>query len=753
MKLKSARKSTLSAIFFRHKLAVSLSFATLLALFCSFASLPEVEAQDADIASQDIVRNGGLEMGVKAGYGKIVISSFAGSWVPFRIAVANRGEPVTGKLIVRTESPPSPNAQLREYVKAVQLATGSRQLHEIAAFINSNHRDTEIVLVAKGAEVIKTTVKVDRVSWSNDELQMGVVDTDQTSLNNISSVEVMRPQNRQLFKAVSPHDDDDSSTGAQSGQQSSVAQNTNQPGPPRQRGGFSSNRPGPKVQPVVISSEDLPVDYVSYDSLDALVLADAPLGQLSEQQVRAIKNWIASGGLLIVTGGADFAGMRAVGLDSLLPVNLHGSVTTTSLEELSATYGRFESDDPTLVMSATSKSGARVLLGNADRVIAGETSYGSGTVRFVAINQKLNPYRGWNGAKYLWNDLLVAAAESMPGQRNWLARGGRGRGGTSNIQDFLYNLAEIKPPSANYFIFFLLAYVLAVGPLNYLILCWTKKLDWAWVTIPAVVILFTVTSIAVAQIRRGGSSIATDVSLVEVHQRDRLARAINWMMIMPSYKGEQQINIEGHDTFATDMADGFGSRATTSGSIEVERDAKGFALSAPMNTWSSAMFKFRSISEIPSLLVSASQAGDSQVAVRNLGTDTITGAVYISAAGISDPFDLAPGEEKQVALNSLQSLTPNSQQPAPVFSSWYANKLDEAGSHRELFENLSNMLDREIGGQDVFREGFFAGSDMSKTLKRLERPLIIGFVEKNPVPMNFGGSINRRSKSLYVIHL
>lgn len=746
MNLRSTQKQLYFAFFLRHKLATSAILIAFLMLSCHLFTFSTVEAQDADIPSQDVVRSGGIEMAVKAGYGKIAISNFAGAWVPFRITIANRGEPLSGKLVVRTESPPSPNPQVREYVKDIQLPTGAHQLHEIAGFINSNHKDTEIVLIANGAEVVKTTVRVDLVSWSNEELQMGVVDTEQTALNNISSIEIKRPPNRPLFKAGAKPGPDGSTADPQAGQQTSVAQNTNPPVPPQVRSVFGGNRQGPKVQPVVISSEELPLDYVSYDPLDALVIGDAPLGQLSDQQARALKNWLATGGFLLVTGGADFAGMRASGLDSILPVDTNGAVTSASIPELSTTYGEFESGEPALIMLATARPGARVLLGSANRAIIAESNYGSGTVRFVAINPKLNPYRGWGAAKDMWNDLLLPAAEAMPGQRTWLSRNGRGRGGSSGIQDFLYNLAEIKPPSVKYFIFFLLAYVLVVGPLNYLILRWTKKLDWAWVTIPAVVILFTLTSIVVAQIRRGGNSIATDVSLVEVHQRDGLARAINWMMIMPSYKGTQQIAIDGHDTFATDMNDGFGSRATTSGSIEIERDPNGFALSVPMNTWSSGMFKLRSIDEISSMLVSASDGGGTSVAVKNLGNMPITGAVYISAAGISDPFDLAAGEEKQVALDSPQSLTMS-------FSSWYSGKLAQSEREQELFEDLSYTLDREIGGQDVFREGFFATSDLSKTLGKLERPLIVGFVEENPIRLNFGGPINRRSKSLYVIHL
>src|SRR5262249_60757469 len=84
---------------------------------------------------------------------------------------------------------------------------------------------------------------------------------------------------------------------------------------------------GLQAHPVVIAPDDLPRDYIGYDRVDALVLGEAPLSQLSEEQSRALRLWVASGGLLVVTGAADFAGLRSSGLLSILPVEPHGSAT------------------------------------------------------------------------------------------------------------------------------------------------------------------------------------------------------------------------------------------------------------------------------------------------------------------------------------------------------------------------------------------------------------------------------------------
>ena len=138
---------------------------------------------------------------VRAGFGRLEVSNWTGSWVPFRVSLANQGPAITGRLIVHCESSPSPNPQVREYVKEIQLPTGSRQLHEIAAFLNSG--ESAIVRLQSEDRVIaETRVNVERSYGMSDQLEIAVVDTDSTTLNNISSAEVIRASNRTPFKSA-----------------------------------------------------------------------------------------------------------------------------------------------------------------------------------------------------------------------------------------------------------------------------------------------------------------------------------------------------------------------------------------------------------------------------------------------------------------------------------------------------------------------------------------------------------------------
>ncbi len=706
-----------------------------------------VKAQSEASAEPGVFRSKTLEMTVKAGFGKVEINYYSGIWVPFRIMIANQGEPITGRLVVTAESQPNPNPQLRNFVKDVQIPTGSRQFHEIPVYLSSGHKDPVINLVSGGEVLAGTTIRVERNYGRDQELDIAVVDTDSTTLNNLTSADIYRFPGREPFKpgplptATAQEDEETAQTPAP----------PPTPGPQgrrsRNRMTSSGKQQGLLARLAPLAPEDLPRDYVSYDALDVVVIGDAPLSQLSEEQARALRLWVASGGLLIVTGAADVAGLRALGLDSLLPVEAQGAVSSPGLAEFTGVYGGFDASVPALIMSAQVRPGARTLIGSEDRPLVAERNFGSGLVRFVAYNPKLNPFRGWVGTRYLWTDLLLPAAESKPrrNQNSMLItrRGGR-RASNGGIEDFLFELAEIEPPSANYFLLFLVAYLLIVGPANYLILRWMRKLDLAWLTIPSVIILFTVVSVAVAQVSRGGNSIAADVSLVELHQSEGISQTLGSLLIMPASKGTRALSFEGSDTYAN-AADNFNSPLSSTGDpIEFQREPKQYQLQVPTNTWTPGMFRFRSIGEGQPPLLAVTKKADGAVRVKNLGDARMFKAVYMSAEGISNPFDLAPGQESEVSLNGPNTMS---------FTEWYSAQLGEDNQEARAFYNFGPMLDGIIGGEEVFEHGFFDTLQMTAGLRKLEHPMVIGFVEASRNPMSFDGSIKERSKTFYVIHL
>jgi len=750
----------------KRRIAVSIILFTLALASLTYGPDRNVMAQDNSGGEPGVFHSQSLDMSVTAGFGKLTVSNWTGCWVPFRITLVNQGPPISGRLMVYSESPRTPTSQGRQFIKEVTLPTGSRQLHEIAAYLNSG--ESPIVRLMQGQDTVaELTIAVDRSYGMSDQLEIAVLDSDSTALNVINSAEIVRTPNREPFTMVNR-----ASTGAgqqTGGQAAGPAGSQGNPGPGtgagapptppnqpgRQRPGAPAYQPRMSAHPVTISADDLPREFVSFDPVDVVVLGDAPLSQLTEEQARALKLWIASGGLLVVTGAVDGAGLRSTGLDAMLPVEAEGSAASEPSSQLTDLYGGFGGNAPLPLLLAQLRQGARVLVGTDSKPIVAERFYGSGLVRFVAFNPKLSVYRAWVGAKDFWTDVLMPAADTKTRHSNWMG----GRGPSSGIQSFLYRLARIAPPSTRYFLLFLALYVLLVGPLNYLVLRWMRKTDLAWLTIPAVVILFTLVSVSIAQISRGGDSIESEASIVEVFQRDNLARSTGGLMIMPSSKGTQEMSVAGPSCYVNDLSNSRGPGSLFTGDIETERNAKGLLLRCPMTTWTSAEFQVRAVEESASPVITvtehpgggpaapgANSAAASTIDIQNLTGAPIARVVYLSSDGISDVIDLGAREEKRVSLNSLAPYT-------TAFTTWYSSQL-QAGSEEEgLFSSMAGILDREIGGDAAFTQGFFQSTQLALAGRKLQRPLLIGFIDQSRSRMEFHGSSKQHSKSLYVIQL
>ena len=709
---------------------------TLTALICLLATpLAQQRASAQDEQTEPgVFRSPTLEMVARAGFGQAELRyGYGGTWTPFRIMLTNQGEAVTGRLVVATKNS---NGIGREFIKDIQLPSGSRQMHEISVFLDSSE-DPEVRLDSQGDTVASTTIKVESRGGYYGRVVVAVVDNDSTTLNNLANLEMPLQSPRKPFNKITAENTPQTAQDANA-DPSQTNQNSNTSQQNRRRRNPWGYSQDPSAHPVVVSPDDLPRDFIAYNPVDVVVLGDAPLSQLTEDQARALRYWVANGGMLIVTGGADVAGLRAAKLDAILPVEAQGSVTVPGLAELTDVYGQFENKDALLILAAKSKPNAVTILGSEERAIVAESKYGNGVVRFVAYNPRLNPYRAWGAAKHLWTDLLRPAAETKSNAYMW----GRQRNGSGGgIQDTLINMAGIKPTSSTYFILFLLAYVLAVGPVNYFILRWKKKLDLAWITIPAAVLLFTVISVVVAQFNRSGA-VAADASLVELYQSEGIHLTRGEFMLRSNSTGRRNMVLESREAYAMD--DNYNGPPSSSEPLYVERQPGRFKLQVPTTNGRANFLQTRAVGENNSPLVAVQLAGATAVRVKNLSDATISNAVYVSSSGVSDTFTLAPNEERQVALNVPQGTR---------FAEWYASQLTADSDESAAFDGLSNWLGRGTARSSPALQGFWGDDFLNNTYKAIERPMVLGFIDKPAERVDIEGMANRHSKTFYVVHL
>lgn len=274
------------------------------------------------------------------------------------------------------------------------------------------------------------------------------------------------------------------------------------------------------------ASGRLPDTAYGYEAAGAVLWGDIPPASLRPAQIEALQNWVLSGGSLVVWGGAAGDQLQGSWLMSLLPVRLLGLATLTEEEAFTRNYFFPIDLGAGWVITAAqalpgADRGAQVLLQESDFALVVQAPYGLGTVTFLAFDPTSPQFAGWPGAG-LFLDYLLTAARM---ERREFASGFRPLeyGGYTpslpaargvHLQELLQRDPLLKPPSFRFISLFLLAYVLIVGPVNYVMLRYKKKLELTWITIPIIVLVFLAAEYGLGRRLKGDRIVVNAVELL-----------------------------------------------------------------------------------------------------------------------------------------------------------------------------------------------------------------------------------------------
>ncbi len=219
-------------------------------------------------------------------------------------------------------------------------------------------------------------------------------------------------------------------------------------------------------------------------ALDVILLHDVDVGTWGPEQIAALRSWVLGGGHLIVAGG-DAWPRTTARLGDLLPTTPQG-VRTLKTAAAFGEYVRRPSaalDEALAVTLSTPNADARVLLASEDVPLIVRGRYGSGWVDFFAADPQAAPFRAWSDFGDLWYMLIVSTGP----RPSWV----RGFGDWDVALEAARSFRAPPLPTVRQLCGFLALYMLALGPLNYWVLKRLKRMEWAWFTVPAIVLAFS----------------------------------------------------------------------------------------------------------------------------------------------------------------------------------------------------------------------------------------------------------------------
>jgi hypothetical protein len=226
--------------------------------------------------------------------------------------------------------------------------------------------------------------------------------------------------------------------------------------------------------------EDAPDRNSAYAEIDAVVLAEGS-ERLEKRQADAIYRYVTAGGTLVFVGGAGTSALKDPKWSDLIPIfnpstqTKNGATITSGLLK----PGAKESDLPVGKAITRIFGFGRVVLLTADPF---EEPFKSAKERRTSIYRAMvrssieTLKQGINAEFGISNGYTNMSFTPMGGMRPNLPQ---------------TDAFDITAPSSTSVFQVLVFYIIFVIPVNFLILRKLKKLEWAWITVPIISVVFS----------------------------------------------------------------------------------------------------------------------------------------------------------------------------------------------------------------------------------------------------------------------
>jgi hypothetical protein len=392
-------------------------------------------------------------------------------WVPFQVIVASEAGEVEGEVQIAIAD--VDNGQI-VYAQPVVLSGRSRKQVTLYAFIRDYARRLTVQLVAKEQVLVRQAVNLQPLG--EDTFLCGVASDAADALNYLGGL--TPPTNKR------------------------------------------------QVQVAHLALDEIPAQGRALSSLDVLILDNLDTSPLSDSQREALRGWVAIGGHVVTCGGPA-APAAAAGLGDLLPVLIQGTTTTADLGGLGdLASAPWIANMPAVVAQViplpadADGGGTYVMAGGSDLPLIVRRVRDRGTVDYLAVDPDLEPVRTWIGAGAMWGQILFSP---------WTAQSSGALpdlsepGSWTQIETALANIPGLDVPPVLLVIAFLFAYVIVVGPLNFMVLKLRDRRALAWITMPVLILAFSCAAYAVGISFRGRKAILSQASIVQAQLQSGVA--------------------------------------------------------------------------------------------------------------------------------------------------------------------------------------------------------------------------------------
>ncbi|MBQ8148326.1 MAG: hypothetical protein IJ040_06010 [Lachnospiraceae bacterium] len=281
-----------------------------------------------------------------------------------------------------------------------------------------------------------------------------------------------------------------------------------------------------------------------------IIIDNYNTSQLSAEQRNAIANWVADGGMLIFGTGSK-ASITLEGFQDSLCDLIVGELSKQDMQ-IANSYVADTKSVNFVSLAGDNWQDVRNNISFGTPIL--QKGYGNGMVTVLSYDLAMEPIVSWNEAH---NDLAV----------NILGSAGNTRIYDAMIYDsnMIYNewdlqnaVGEVdrnKVPNALLYAAVFLVYVIAIGPVMYVILKAKDKREKMWIVMPIIAVVFTVIVYGTSMIYRIHKPFIDAISIVEFNQGSITTKTFMTVQSPKSKAYSVQI-AEGYDNLGAWADDG-----------------------------------------------------------------------------------------------------------------------------------------------------------------------------------------------------
>lgn len=493
---------------------------------------------------------------------------------------------------------------------------------------------------------------------------------------------------------------------------------------------------------------DLPDVSSAWNALDVLILDDIDTSRLTTGQQAALQAWVENGGQLVVTGGPG--GLQtASGVPDLLPVEVAAIDTIADIPALSDFAGvPFRDPGPYIITGSTLGKGVLVI-GEGELPILARRAVGQGRVHFLALDPKLAPFVAWEGAETVWNEILA----DLPVPPPW----GLGIQDNYSATQAVASVPGLRLPSVWQLIFFLVIYIVIIGPVNFLVLKRLNRRELAWITIPALVLLFTLLTLLTSFRTRGNS--ATLLKMAAAYgsiEADRITTDTLIGLYSPR-RGVYDLSMP-YDSTAFPLEQGFGVLPGSGNLDAIDRSSEVLLRNIRTDTGEIATYLASTHQPRPLLHAAARIVDDGrtiEVTIRHDGDMVFEDAVLIYGQDQLALGDLQPGEEmtQRLPLSAGVSSVPT---PDPLFAagSFAPNPLVNDPSY--ILGTTNYFNDPEVFARWQLVQSLYDTSGLSQAVPPdpAEAITLAGWMAESTLPVEINtDNLEQMATTLYLLEV